>query len=99
MRPDGRGPRHHRRRANRRSRVRSRWRPAIPAVGPRGESGPSKAQRRAARAAVGAYHEAELAQLIERVRDGVISAGGRHGGARRARAANTQPIGWQSLRA
>ena len=32
---------------------------------------PSKAERRAARAAVGAYHEAELAKLIERVREGI----------------------------
>jgi hypothetical protein len=40
-----------------------------------GETGtrpvPSKAERRAARAAVGAYHEAELEKLIERVRDGI----------------------------
>jgi hypothetical protein len=34
-------------------------------------SGPSKAERRAARAAVGAYHEAELARLIEHVREGL----------------------------
>jgi hypothetical protein len=32
---------------------------------------PSKAERRTARAAVGSYHEAELAKLIERVRDGL----------------------------
>jgi hypothetical protein len=32
---------------------------------------PSKAERRAARAAVGVYHEAELQRLIERVRDGL----------------------------
>jgi hypothetical protein len=32
------------------------------------ESAPSKAERRAAREAVGAYHEAELANLIERLR-------------------------------
>jgi hypothetical protein len=32
---------------------------------------PSKAERRAARAAVGAYHETELAKLIEHVRDGL----------------------------
>lgn len=32
---------------------------------------PSKAERRAFRMAVGAYHEAELAKLIERVRDGL----------------------------
>jgi hypothetical protein len=31
----------------------------------------SKAERRAARAAVAAYHEAELAKLIGRVRDGL----------------------------
>jgi hypothetical protein len=31
----------------------------------------SKAERRAARAAVGAYHEAELARLIDRVREGL----------------------------
>jgi hypothetical protein len=34
-------------------------------------AGPSKAERRAARAAVAAYHEAELAKLIERVRAGI----------------------------
>ncbi len=34
-------------------------------------AGPSKAERRAARAAVGAYHEAELAGLIEHVREGL----------------------------
>jgi hypothetical protein len=34
-------------------------------------SGPSKAERRAARAAVGAYHEAELARLLEHVREGL----------------------------
>lgn len=32
---------------------------------------PSKAERRAARAAVGAYHETELGKLIERVREGL----------------------------
>jgi hypothetical protein len=32
---------------------------------------PSKAERRAARAAVGVYHEAELQRLIERLRDGL----------------------------
>lgn len=32
---------------------------------------PSKAERRAARAAVAAYHEAALERLIERVRDGI----------------------------
>jgi len=37
---------------------------------------------------------AALAVLIP-----AASAGGRRGGARRARAANTQPIGWQSLHA
>ena len=36
-----------------------------------GSPGPSKAERRAARAAVGAYHEAELARLLEHVRDGL----------------------------
>ena len=36
-----------------------------------GAAEPSKAARRAARAAVGAYHEAELQRLIERVRDGL----------------------------
>jgi hypothetical protein len=34
------------------------------------QAGPSKAERRAARAAVGAYHEAELAKLLEHVREG-----------------------------
>ena len=33
--------------------------------------GPSKAKRRAASAAVGAYHEAELARLLEHVRQGL----------------------------
>ena len=37
-----------------------------------GPPGPSKAERRAARAAVGAYHEAELARLLEHVRDGLV---------------------------
>jgi hypothetical protein len=32
---------------------------------------PSKVERRAARAAVGAYHEAELARLLEHVREGI----------------------------
>jgi hypothetical protein len=32
-------------------------------------SGPTKAERRAARATVGAYHQAELAKLIEHLRD------------------------------
>jgi hypothetical protein len=31
----------------------------------------SKAERRAARAAVGAYHDAELARLLEHVREGL----------------------------
>jgi len=31
----------------------------------------TKAERRAARASVGAYHEAELAKLIERMREGL----------------------------
>jgi hypothetical protein len=35
--------------------------------------GPSKAERRAARAAVAAYHEAELARLLEHVREGLAS--------------------------
>jgi hypothetical protein len=34
-------------------------------------TGPSKAERRAARAAVGAYHEAELGRLLEHVREGL----------------------------
>jgi hypothetical protein len=42
-----------------------------PDGGARAQSGPSKAERRAARAAVGAYHEAELARLLEHVRDGL----------------------------
>lgn len=33
--------------------------------------GSTKAERRAARARLGAYHEAELARLIDRVRDGL----------------------------
>jgi hypothetical protein len=33
--------------------------------------GPSKAERRAARAAVAAYHEVELARLLEHVREGI----------------------------
>jgi hypothetical protein len=33
-------------------------------------TGPSKTERRAARATVGAYHETGLARLIERVREG-----------------------------
>jgi hypothetical protein len=32
---------------------------------------PSKAERRAARAAVGTYHEVELAKLLEHVREGL----------------------------
>jgi hypothetical protein len=42
-----------------------------PGNGTRAQTGPSKAERRAARAAVGAYHEAELARLIEHVRKGL----------------------------
>src|SRR5919109_5267713 len=42
-----------------------------PDGGTHAQSGPSKAERRAARAAVGAYHEAELARLLERVREGL----------------------------
>jgi hypothetical protein len=34
-------------------------------------TGPSKADRRAARATVSTYHEGELARLIEHVRDGL----------------------------
>jgi hypothetical protein len=34
-------------------------------------TGPSQAERRAAREAVGAYHEAELGGLIEHVREGL----------------------------
>src|SRR5919109_2581060 len=41
-----------------------------PDGGTHAQSGPSKAERRAARAAVGAYHEAELARLLEHVREG-----------------------------
>ncbi|HET6551522.1 MAG TPA: hypothetical protein VFG79_23850, partial [Solirubrobacter sp.] len=33
------------------------------------ESGPTKAERRDARATAGAYHQAELAKLIEHLRD------------------------------
>ena len=33
--------------------------------------GPSKAERRAARAAVAAYHEGEFARLLEHVREGL----------------------------
>ena len=39
--------------------------------GTRVQAGPSKAERRAARAAVGAYHEGEVARLIEHVREGL----------------------------
>jgi hypothetical protein len=39
--------------------------------GTRPQAGPSKAERRAARAAIGAYHEAELARLIDHVREGL----------------------------
>ena len=51
---------------------------ADPDSGRRRQAGPSKAERRAARAAVGAYHEAELARLIEHVREGLerYDAGG-----------------------
>src|ERR687895_1705149 len=42
-----------------------------PGSGMGAQSGPSKAERRAARDAVGAYHEAELARLLERVREGL----------------------------
>src|ERR671919_3264978 len=42
-----------------------------PDSGTRPQAGPSKAERRAARAAVGAYHEAELARLIDHVREGL----------------------------
>jgi hypothetical protein len=43
-----------------------------PGSGTGAQTGPSKAERRAARAAVGAYHEAELARLIEYVRKGLV---------------------------
>src|SRR3954451_22589473 len=42
-----------------------------PTNGTRAQAGPSKAERRAARAAVGAYHETELARLLEHVREGL----------------------------
>lgn len=42
-----------------------------PGSGRGAQAGPSKAERRAAREAVGAYHEAELARLVERVRAGL----------------------------
>src|SRR5919108_3425257 len=42
-----------------------------PDSGTRPQDGPSNAERRAARAAVGAYHEAELARLIDHVREGL----------------------------
>jgi hypothetical protein len=42
-----------------------------PGSGTRAQDGPSKAERHAARAAVGAYHEAELARLIEHARKGL----------------------------
>jgi hypothetical protein len=42
-----------------------------PDSGTRAPAGSSKAERRAARAAVGAYHEAELARLIDHVREGL----------------------------
>ena len=37
----------------------------------RAHTGPSKAERRAARAAVGAYHESDLARLLGHVREGL----------------------------
>ena len=43
-----------------------------PGSGTGAQTGPSKAERRAARAAVGAYHAAELARLIEHVREGLV---------------------------
>src|SRR5918992_3056827 len=42
-----------------------------PGGGTRAQADPSKAERRAARAAVGAYHDAELARLIDHVREGL----------------------------
>ena len=42
-----------------------------PGRGMGAHAGPSKAERRAARAAVGAYHEAEVARLLEHVREGL----------------------------
>src|SRR6188472_941984 len=42
-----------------------------PGSGMGAHAGPSKAERRAARAAVGAYHEAELSRLLEHVREGL----------------------------
>jgi hypothetical protein len=42
-----------------------------PCGGTRAQAGPSKVERRAARAAVGAYHETELARLLEHVRKGL----------------------------
>src|SRR5215213_6603054 len=42
-----------------------------PGGGTRAQAGPSRPERRAARAVVGAYHEVELARLIERVRKGL----------------------------
>jgi hypothetical protein len=45
--------------------------PSDPGGGTGAPSAPSKTERRAARAAVGAYHEAELARLIDRVRAGL----------------------------
>lgn len=42
-----------------------------PGSGMGAHAGPSKAERRTARAAVGAYHEAELARLLEHVREGL----------------------------
>jgi hypothetical protein len=42
-----------------------------PGRGMGAHAGPSKAERRAARAAVGAYHVAELARLLDHVREGL----------------------------
>jgi hypothetical protein len=42
-----------------------------PGSGMGAHAGPSKAERRAARAGVAAYHEAELARLLEHVREGL----------------------------
>jgi hypothetical protein len=38
-------------------------------VNANGTEGPTKAERRAARETIGRYHEAKLAELIERVRE------------------------------
>src|ERR671935_779562 len=45
--------------------------PSDPGSGTRAQADPSKVERRAARAAVGAYQEAELARLLEHVREGL----------------------------